>query len=94
MKKFIKNIALFASMAAMVGCVAEPADVVDSIQLNRCLAPTNLEAEIVASVGTDVKLTWDAMEGTEYYTVEVYESTSTTTDEEATRLPQLPISTQ
>ncbi len=90
MKKFIKNIALFASMAAMVGCVAEPADVVDSIQLNRCLAPTNLEAEIVASVGTDVKLTWDAMEGTEYYTVEVYESTSTTTDEEGNEVAAAP----
>ena len=82
MKKFIKNIALFASMAAMVGCSPEPAEVIDSISLNRCLAPTNLEAEIVASVGTDVELTWDAMEGTEFYTVEVFESTETGIDEE------------
>lgn len=83
MKKFIKNIALIASTAvAMVGCVTEPAEVIDSITLNRCLAPTNLEAEIVASVGTDVELTWDAMQGTEYYTVEVYESTETVIDEE------------
>lgn len=83
MKKFIKNIALFASMAmAMVGCANDPAEVVDGITLNRCLAPTNLEAEIVASVGTDVELTWDAMQGTEYYTVEVFESTETGIDQE------------
>ncbi|MBO7197823.1 MAG: DUF4957 domain-containing protein [Tidjanibacter sp.] len=83
MKRFIKNIALIASAAlAMTGCVGEPEGVIDSIDLNRCLAPTNFEAEIVATVGTDVKLTWDAMQGTEYYTVEVYESTSTTIDEE------------
>lgn len=84
MKKFIKNIALFASMAvAMTGCANDPAEVVDNISLNRCLAPTNLEAEIVASVGTDVKLTWDAMQGTDYYTVEVFESTETGIDQES-----------
>ncbi len=83
MKKFIRNIALTAASAlAMVGCVGEPAEVVDGITLNRCLAPTNLTAEIVASVGTDVELTWDAMQGTDYYTVEVFESTATGIDEE------------
>ena len=83
MKKFIRNIALTAALAlAMVGCVGEPAEVVDGITLNRCLAPTNLTAEIVASVGTDVELTWDAMQGTDYYTVEVFESTATGIDEE------------
>ncbi len=83
MKKFIRNIALTAASAlAMVGCVGEPAEVVDGITLNRCLAPTNLTAEIVASVGTDVELTWDAMQGTDYYTVEVFESTESGIDEE------------
>ena len=83
MKKFIRNIALTAASAlAMVGCVGEPAEVVDGITLNRCLAPTNLTAEIVASVGTDVELTWDAMQGTDYYTVEVFESTESGIDQE------------
>lgn len=83
MKKFIRNIALTAASAlAMVGCVGEPAEIVDGITLNRCLAPTNLTAEIVASVGTDVELTWDAMQGTDYYTVEVFESTESGIDEE------------
>lgn len=90
MKKFIKNIALFASMVAMVGCASDPSEVIDGIALNRCLAPTNLEAEIVASVGTDVELTWDAMEGTEYYTVEVFESTETGFDEEGAEVALAP----
>lgn len=90
MKKFIKNIALIASMVAAVGCTAEPTEVVDGITLNRCLTPTNLEAEIVASVGTDVELTWDAMQGTEYYTVEVFESTEVGTNEEGEEVALAP----
>lgn len=91
MKKFIKNIALIASAAlAVVGCTPEPAEVIDGIALNRCLTPTNLEAEIVASVGTDVELTWDVMKGTEFYTVEVYESTQTTTNEEGEEVAVAP----
>lgn len=70
-------------MATMVGCAADQGDIIEGFELGRCLAPTNLEAEIVAELGNAATLTWDAMEGTEKHTVEVYEATEYTTDEKS-----------
>ena len=83
MKRLFRNIALIASMATMVGCAADQGDIIEGFELGRCLAPTNLEAEIVAELGNAATLTWDAMEGTEKHTVEVYEATEYATDEKS-----------
>lgn len=73
MKKLFRNIALFAATAvAAVGCAPEQGEIIDTIELNRALTPLEFKASVIASKGTDVKFSWEAMEGTEKYTLQLF----------------------
>ena len=73
MKKLFRNIALFAATAvAAVGCAPEQGEIIDTIELNRALTPLEFKASVIASKGTDVEFSWEAMEGTEKYTLQLF----------------------
>ncbi len=73
MKKLFRNIALFAATAvAAVGCAPEQGEMIDTIELNRALTPLEFKASVIASKGTDVEFSWEAMEGTEKYTLQLF----------------------
>ncbi len=73
MKKIFRNIALFAATAlAAVGCAPEQGEIIDTIELNRALTPLEFKASVIASKGTDVEFSWEAMEGTEKYTLQLF----------------------
>lgn len=73
MKKLFRNIALFAATAvAAVGCAPEQGEIIDTIELNRALTPLEFKASVIASKGTDVEFSWEAMEDTEKYTLQLF----------------------
>lgn len=72
MKKLINKIAIFSLLAMALGlgaCTTEPADVVDTIELNRCLSPMNFEVEI--QNGEYLVFSWDATKGADQYYLQV-----------------------
>lgn len=76
MKKLINKIAIFSLLWLALGlssCATEPDDIVDSIELNRCLSPMNFEAKI--QNGEYIVFSWDATKGADQYYLQV------TTDE-------------
>ncbi len=76
MKKLINKIAIFSLLWLAMGvtsCATEPDDIVDSIELNRCLSPMNFEAKI--QNGEYIVFSWDATKGADQYYLQV------TTDE-------------
>lgn len=77
MKKFLNKIAIFTLLAATLGlggCAGDWADIVDSISLNRCLAPMNFEAKI--QNGEYINFSWDATVGADKYELQVSTSES------------------
>ncbi|MGN1211580.1 MAG: DUF5123 domain-containing protein [Candidatus Cryptobacteroides sp.] len=79
MKRIFKYIAIFATLAmgfAATGCLNDK-QLVESIDLVRCLSPLNLSVKIID--GNQVTFRWDAVKGADRYTLEVY--TSKTMDE-------------
>lgn len=68
-------------MSALAGAFfascSDPEAAMDSVPYDRVLTPLNFEAEIVASVGTDVLFTWNGMQNADAYQLEVFEAVVT-----------------
>ncbi|MBE6233275.1 MAG: DUF4957 domain-containing protein [Bacteroidales bacterium] len=72
MKRIFKYIAIVVAMSMgmmTTGCVETP-EIVESIDLVRCLSPLNLSVKIVD--GDNVTFRWDAVKGADQYLLEVY----------------------
>ncbi len=64
---------LLCAGVVATSCSDDPDPIMDEIPYERILTPMNFEAEVVASVGTDIKFTWSAMEGAEGYILQLFE---------------------
>ena len=73
MKKTAKYILAALAMITFTSC-SDPMDEITSLVLGRNLAPVSLEARVVNK--TNVRLTWETMEGPTGYVVEVFENDS------------------
>ncbi len=72
------------------GCVETP-EIVESIDLVRCLSPLNLSVKIVD--GDNVTFRWDAVKGADQYHLEVYSDKEMTTlvEEALVNVDELPV---
>ncbi len=73
MKKIAKYILGAVAVLSMASC-SDPMDEITSLVLGRNLAPVGLEARVVNK--TNVRLTWESVEGPTGYVVEVFENDS------------------
>ena len=79
MKKVLKYIAIIVTMSMgmmTTGCVETP-ELVESMDLVRCLSPLNLSVKIVD--GDNVTFRWDAVKGADEYVLQVYSDKEMTT---------------
>ncbi|MBO4476621.1 MAG: DUF4957 domain-containing protein [Bacteroidales bacterium] len=57
---------------AFASCVERELDIVDQMNLTRCLEPMNLEAKVNSTLGDVVTFSWDVAKDAEYYELTVY----------------------
>ena len=93
MKKVLKYIAIIVTMSMGImttGCVETP-EIVESVDLVRCLSPLNLSVKIVD--GDNVTFRWDAVKGADQYLLEVYsdEAMTALVDEVLVNSDELPV---
>ena len=93
MKRIFKYIAIIVTMSMgmmTTGCLETP-ELVESLDLVRCLTPLNLSVKIVD--GDNVTFRWDAVKGADQYKLEVYSDKEMTklVDEVLVNADELPV---
>lgn len=78
MKKIVRNL-MFGLLLLCTGVVAtscsdDPDAAMDTIPYDRVLTPLNFEAEVVASVGTDIEFSWSPMDNADGYILQLFEA--------------------
>ncbi len=78
MKKIVRNL-MFGLLLLCTGVVAtscsdDPDATMDTIPYTRVLTPLNFEAEVIASVGTDIEFTWSPMDNADGYILQLFEA--------------------
>ena len=73
----LKNIFKYAVCILLAGpmavsCVERELDIVDALNLARCLEPMNLEAKVSSTLGDVVTFSWDVAKDADYYELTVY----------------------
>lgn len=90
MKKIAKYILGAVAVLSMASC-SDPMDEITSLVLGRNLAPVGLEARVVNK--TNVRLTWESVEGPTGYVVEVFENDSLSFAGSAIKTVEVPTNT-
>ncbi len=75
MNKIYKSLLCILGIGALLTACETPAELIDEIDYSRVLTPLKFDAEVVASTGTDVVLTWQKIKNAEGYELEIYEQT-------------------
>lgn len=60
--------------AGFAACSDDPDSPMDTIPYTRLLTPLNFEAEVIASVGTDITFSWSTMESADGYVLQLFEA--------------------
>ena len=61
-----------ASLALVTGCVENEFEVINDLDLSRCLEPMNLSAKVDVATGDNVTFSWDVNKDAETYNLVVY----------------------
>ncbi|MCM1151962.1 MAG: hypothetical protein NC322_07985 [Alistipes senegalensis] len=83
MKKIFRNLkfGLMLCAGALVASCSDVDDAMNEIPYTRVLTPLNFEAEVDASVGTDIKFSWSAVSNADSYVLELFEAVPTVSEE-------------
>ena len=60
------------ALGALVSCVEREIEVIEEMNLKRCLEPMNLEAKVNSALGDVVTFSWDVAKDADYYELSVY----------------------
>ncbi|MDE5694562.1 MAG: hypothetical protein K2H77_01080, partial [Alistipes sp.] len=77
MKKIFRNLkfGLLLCAGAFAASCSDVEDAMDEIPYTRVLQPQNFEAEVIASIGTDITFKWSAVSNADAYLLELLEAT-------------------
>ncbi len=77
MKNILRSLMFGLLLCAGVvstSCSDDPAAIIDEIPYERVLTPMNFEAEVIASVGTDITFSWSLMDNADGYILQIFEA--------------------
>ena len=75
MNRIHKSLLCILGIGAILSACQTPEELIEEIDYSRVLTPLKFDAEVVASTGTDVVLTWQKIKNAEGYELEIYEQT-------------------